>query len=211
MMMISDDCLVECKISDDSDEDERAGGEHRSTPHPPPPPEFRSKAPTPAPKPPTPPAAVPPSVTPTSTPTLTTAVSRDPHGINKHLQLDVSDILAEPAAPRSLDKVWSYSIAAFQEARFWTYLLLTTLLAVPMAFLCGLFLAVLAALHVWFVVPCVQLSNTFLPCLTSVWTCAVDDVISPLCSSLALCCSQIAISLSNKDWRPVKDKDAALV
>uniref|UniRef100_A0A8D2ZU75 Caveolin n=2 Tax=Scophthalmus maximus TaxID=52904 RepID=A0A8D2ZU75_SCOMX len=196
MMMVSDDCLVECKIDDDSDEDD-GGGEQMSTPPPPPPPEFASKPPTP----PTAPA----------TPTPTCPVNRDPYGINKHLQVEVSDVLAEPAAPRSIDKVWLYSVTGFEKTRSWTYHGLTLLLAVPFALLCGVFLAILACLHVWFVVPCIQLSNTFLPCLRSLCVCSVNMFISPFCASLALCCSQIAISLSNKDWHPTGDKEAARV
>ncbi|XP_040914980.1 caveolin-2 isoform X2 [Toxotes jaculatrix] len=205
MMMVSDDCLVECKIDDDSDED-AGGGEQMNTP--PPPPEFASKTPTPAPKPPTPPTA---PATPTPTPTPTPPVSRDPYGINKHLQVEVSDVLAEPATPRSIDQVWLYSVTGFERARIWTYRCLTLLLAVPFAFLCGIFLAILACLHVWFVVPCIQLSNTFIPCLRSLCMCAVNVFISPFCTSLALCCSQIAISLSNKDWHQMRDKEAARV
>ncbi|XP_022613285.1 caveolin-2-like [Seriola dumerili] len=200
--MVSDDCLVECKIDDDSEEDD-GGGEQMNTP--PPPPEFASKAPTPAPKPPSPPTA---PATPTPTPTPTHPVNRDPYGINKHLQVEVSDVLAEPATPRSIDQVWIYSVTGFESARVWTYRCLTLLFAVPFALLCGIFLAVLACLHVWFVVPCIQLSNTFLPCLRSLCMCAVNVVISPFCMSVALCCSQIALSLSNKDWHQMRDKEA---
>ena len=77
MMMVSDDCLVECKIDDDSDEEDE-GGEQMNTP--PPPPEFASKATTPSPKPPTPPTAP-------ATPTPTYPVNRDPYGINQHLKV----------------------------------------------------------------------------------------------------------------------------
>ncbi|KAK2851029.1 hypothetical protein Q5P01_007305 [Channa striata] len=198
MMMVSDDCLVECKIDDDSDDD-RGGGEDINTP--PPPPEFASKAPTPAPKPPTPPTAPAP-------PTPTCPVNRDPYGINKHLKVEVSDVLAEPAAPRTIDAVWLHSVVGFEKTRIWTYRCLTLLFAVPFAFLCGVFLAILACLHVWFLVPCIQLSNTFLPCLRSVFMCAVNVFIAPFCMSLALCCSQIAISLSNKDWHPLRNSEA---
>ncbi|XP_051281001.1 caveolin-2 [Dicentrarchus labrax] len=205
MMMVSDDCLVECEI-DDSDEDE---GEQRNTPPPPPPPEFASKAPTPAPKPPTPPSTpATPTPTPTLSPTPTYPVNRDPYGINQHLKVEVSDVLAEPATPRSIDQVWLYSVVGFERARIWTYRCLSLLFAVPFALLCGIFLAILACLHVWFVVPCIQLSNTFLPCLRSLCMCAVNVFISPFCTSLALCCSQIAISLSNKDWHPMREKEA---
>ncbi|XP_054465974.1 caveolin-2 [Anoplopoma fimbria] len=200
MMMVSDDCLVECKIDDDSDE------EQINTP--PPPPEFASKAPTPAPES-LAPSSAPSSAPPTApaTPTPTRPVNRDPYGINRHLKVEVSDVLAEPATLRSIDLVWLYSVAGFETARIGTYRCLSLLLAVPFALLCGIFLAVLACLHVWFVVPCLQLSNTFLPCVRSLCMCAVNAFISPFCTSIALCCSQIAISLSNKDWHQMKDKE----
>ncbi|KAF3696534.1 Caveolin-2 [Channa argus] len=197
MMMVSDDHLVECKIDDDSDDDCGAGV-HINTP--PPPPEFASKAPA-SPKPPTPPTAP-------AAPTPTCPVNRDPYGINKHLKVEVSDVLAEPATPRSMDAVWFYSVVGFERARFWTYRCLTLLFAVPFALLCGIFLAILACLHVWCLVPCIQLSNTFLPCLRSLFMCAVNAFIAPFCMSLALCCSQIAISLSNKDWHPMRNYEA---
>ncbi|XP_047232109.1 caveolin-2 [Girardinichthys multiradiatus] len=192
MMMVSDDCLVECKI-DDSDE------EQMNTP-PPPPPEFASKALPPAPKTPTPPANSP-------SPAPTRPVNRDPYGINQHLKVEVSDVLAEPTTPHSIDGVWTYSLVGFERTRIWTYRCLSLLFAVPLAFLCGVFLAILACLHVWFLVPCIQLSNTFLPCLRSLFMCAVNAFISPFCMSLALCCTQISISLSNKDLDRKRDKD----
>ncbi|XP_042338086.1 caveolin-2-like [Plectropomus leopardus] len=211
MMMVSDDCLVECKIDDDSDEDD--GGEERIN-MPPPPPEFASKASTPAPDPPTPiskastPISKPPTPsTASATPTPTHPVNRDPYGINQHLKVEVSDVLAEPATPHSIDQVWLYSVTGFEKARIWTYRCLSLLFAVPFALLLGIFLAILACLHVWFVVPCIQLSNTFLPCLRSLFLCAVNVFIAPFCASIALCCSQIAISLSNKDWHQMRDKE----
>ncbi|CAL8278851.1 unnamed protein product [Boreogadus saida] len=222
MMMVGDD-WVECRIDDDDDDDDdddghdegkpSAGQEQMNTP--PPPPEFASRANSTPPSPPSPPSS-PPSPSPTpptapATPTPSGPVSRDPFGINKHLKVEVSDVLAEPASHRSPDRVWSLSLLGFETARVWTYRVLSLVLAVPMALLAGVFLGLLACLHIWCVVPCVQLSNTFLPCLHSVWLCAVNDFISPMCRSLALCCSQIAVSLSNyKDaaWPSAGHKEA---
>lgn len=64
--------------------------------------------------------------------------------------MEVSDVLAEPDRPRSIDQVWLYSVVGFEKARIWTYQCLSLLLAVPFAFLCGIFLAILACLHVWY-------------------------------------------------------------
>ncbi|XP_072305603.1 caveolin-2 [Eucyclogobius newberryi] len=191
--MISDECLVECPIDDDEGEDE---DEEQLVLSAPPPPEFASKEPTPSPKPPTTPAT--PAPSPPAPP-----VSRDPYGINQHLRVEVSDVLAEPASPHSIDQVWSYSVRGFEMTRVWSYRILSLLLAVPFALLCGVSLGLLACLHVWFVVPLAQLSHTFVPCVRSVWMGAVNVLIAPLCTSLALCCSQVAIIFSNKDWHPI--------
>lgn len=65
-------------------------------------------------------------------------------------------MLAEPASPRSLDQVWLYSVLGFEKVRVCTYQVLSLLLAVPFAFLCGVFLATLACLHVWYVCFCLR-------------------------------------------------------
>ncbi|CAL9702489.1 unnamed protein product [Knipowitschia caucasica] len=193
--MIRDECLVECPIDDDEEDEDQLVLSA------PPPPEFASKEPSPSPKPPTGPT------TPAPSP-LTPPVSRDPCGINQHLKVEVSDVLAEPASPHSVDLVWVYSLRGFETARVWSYKILSLLLAVPFALLCGVSLGLLACLHVWLVVPLAQLSQTFVPCVRSVWMCAVNLLVSPLCTSLALCCSHVAIILSNKDWPPLRaDKE----
>ncbi|XP_056155883.1 caveolin-2 [Lampris incognitus] len=196
-MMVSDDCLVECKIDDDEEEEEDDSGgagedgeEQINTP--PPPPEFASETPTPP----------FPSVlaTPPATPTQPPPANRDPYGINRHLQVEVSDVLAEPATPHSMDTVWAHSVVGFELTRVWTYQCLSLLCAVPFALISGILVATLACLHIWCVIPFIQLSNTFLPCLRSLWICAVNTFIAPFISSLAYCCAYIVISLSHKDW-----------
>ncbi|XP_076015367.1 caveolin-2 isoform X2 [Genypterus blacodes] len=197
MIMVSDDCLVACPIDDGDDDD---GGDKEQINIPPPPPEFASKQSTPSPTPSSPPTVP-------ATPTSLHPVNRDPYGINSHLKVEVSKVLTEPLTPHSSDRVWLYSVAGFETVRIWTYRCLSLLFAVPFALLAGIFLALLACLHVWCVVPFIELSKTFLPCLRSLWICAVNIFISPFCISLALCCSQIAILLSKKDWPPVRDKE----
>uniref|UniRef100_A0AAV2LWE1 Caveolin n=1 Tax=Knipowitschia caucasica TaxID=637954 RepID=A0AAV2LWE1_KNICA len=139
--MIRDECLVECPIDDDEEDEDQLVLSA------PPPPEFASKEPSPSPKPPTGPT------TPAPSP-LTPPVSRDPCGINQHLKVEVSDVLAEPASPHSVDLVWVYSLRGFETARVWSYKILSLLLAVPFALLCGVSLGLLACLHVWYVLHC---------------------------------------------------------
>lgn len=68
------------------------------------------------------------------------------------LQVEASDVLAEPAAPYSMDVVWVSSLVGFERTRVCTYRCLTSLFAVPLAFLCGFLLALLACIRVWYAV-----------------------------------------------------------
>uniref|UniRef100_A0A4W6DCV9 Caveolin n=1 Tax=Lates calcarifer TaxID=8187 RepID=A0A4W6DCV9_LATCA len=76
--------------------------------------------------------------------------------------VEVSDVLAEPPTPRSIDLVWLYSVIGFERARIWTYRCLTLLFAVPFALLCGIFLAILASLHVWYAGASIRQKNFLL-------------------------------------------------
>ncbi|XP_057686185.1 caveolin-2 [Corythoichthys intestinalis] len=187
MMMVSDDCMVEYPISDSGEDD--AEGEEINTP--PPPPEFASKTENPL-----------PSAGPDTTPN----VNRDPLGINQHLKVEVSDVLSAPAPPHHIDQMWLFSAVGFEKTRVWTYHFLSLFLAVPFAFLCGSFLAVLTCLHFWFVVPVLQMSNTFRPCLRTLCFCAVNIFIAPFCMFFALCCSHMALLVSSRDWHQMRDK-----
>uniref|UniRef100_A0A3Q2YT77 Caveolin n=1 Tax=Hippocampus comes TaxID=109280 RepID=A0A3Q2YT77_HIPCM len=112
----------------------------------------------------------------------------------------VSDVLVETTAPHSIEQVWVYSAVGFEKTRVWTYRFLSLLLAVPFAFLSGTFLAILV---------CLQVCDTFLPCLRSLCLCVVNDFIAPFCMSVALCCSHIAIFVSQRDCLQMRDKNNA--
>lgn len=58
-------------------------------------------------------------------------------------------MIAEPASAHSFDRVWVGSHATFELVKFIFYRLLTTLLAVPVAFILGVVFAVLSCIHIW--------------------------------------------------------------
>ncbi|KAK1801725.1 hypothetical protein P4O66_022359, partial [Electrophorus voltai] len=122
--MMSDEYLVECKIDDDENEDDEEMKNIHSCPTPPT--QFTSA----------------------SQNSLIYAESRDPFGVNSHLKVDFSDVLAEPASTHSYDRVWVYSGIGFEAVRIWSYRCLTTLCAVPVSCLSGCLFALLAFLHI---------------------------------------------------------------
>ncbi|KAI1890214.1 hypothetical protein AGOR_G00151370 [Albula goreensis] len=174
--MVSDEYLVECKIDDDEEDEE----ENKLQETPPPPPQFSS--------------AMPPEFS--DMPPLSQLESRDPYGINQHLKVEFCDVLAEPVSPHSCDRVWVYSSIGFESARLWSYRVLTLLLAVPVSLLSGCLFACVACLHIWCVMPCVQVFHSCLPCVRSLWLSVVNIFIAPLCTSMSRCCASIYVSLS---------------
>ncbi|KAG5836033.1 hypothetical protein ANANG_G00250320 [Anguilla anguilla] len=174
--MMSDEYLVDCKLDDDDDdEDEEALEKLQQTP--PPPPEFS---------------------TPSPYPSLSQLESRDPYGVNQHLKVEFSDVLAEPASPHSCDRVWVYSGIGFESARIWSYRCLTLLLAVPVSLLSGCLFAWLACLHIWCVMPCVQVFHSCLPWVRTLWFSVINIFLGPLCESVSRCCSGLYVTLSKE-------------
>ncbi|XP_059415349.1 caveolin-2-like [Carassius carassius] len=120
---------------------------------------------------------------------------RDPKGINKCLKVTFEDVLAEPASVRSFDKVWLWSHALFEVSRLWFYRIVSLLLAVPVALAAGLLFAVLSCLHIWLIVPSVQLLVINLHWIKVVWYNVLKIAISPFFRSFGKCCGFIRISL----------------
>ncbi|KAG7214432.1 hypothetical protein INR49_006389, partial [Caranx melampygus] len=109
---------------------------------------------------------------------------RDPNDTNAHLKIGFEDVVAEPRSSHSFDRVWIGSHAAFELVKFIFYRLLTTLLAVPMAFILGLVFGVLSCIHIWLVMPAIQSFMMLLPPIQAVWWSLVDMFVKPLYQSM---------------------------
>ncbi|KAK9973570.1 hypothetical protein ABG768_024291 [Culter alburnus] len=120
---------------------------------------------------------------------------RDPKGINKYLEVTFEDVIAEPASVSSFDKVWLWSHALFEVSRLWFYRIISLLLAVPVALVAGVLFAVLSCLHIWLIVPSVQLLVINLHWIKMIWHNVLDTAISPFFRSFGKCWGFIRISL----------------
>ncbi|XP_035499014.2 caveolin-2 [Scophthalmus maximus] len=119
---------------------------------------------------------------------------RDPHDVNAHLKVGFEDVIAEPISAHSFDKVWIGSLAAFELVKFVFYRLLTTLLAVPVAFVLGLVFGVLSCIHIWLVMPAIQSVVMLLPSVQVVWRSLTDMFVTPLFHSAGKCLSSVQVS-----------------
>ncbi|XP_001520265.2 caveolin-2 [Ornithorhynchus anatinus] len=120
--------------------------------------------------------------------------SRDPQGINQHLKVDFADVLAEPTSFHSFDRVWTWSDITFETSRLWGYRLISLLCALPGSLLAGGLFACLSSLHIWCIMPCVQLCMLTLPPIRTLWISVLDLLVAPLCASVGRCCSFIRLT-----------------
>ncbi|XP_030588424.1 caveolin-2 [Archocentrus centrarchus] len=118
---------------------------------------------------------------------------RDPNDINAHLKVGFEDVIAEPISTHSFDRVWIGSHAAFELVKFIFYRLLTTLLAVPVAFILGIVFGVLSCVHIWLVMPMIQSFMMLLPSVQVVWRSLTGILVTPLFHSMGKVLSSIQV------------------
>ncbi|XP_064160021.1 caveolin-2-like [Anguilla rostrata] len=123
---------------------------------------------------------------------------RDPKGVNQCLKVTFVDVIAEPPSVRSFDKVWLWSHALFEVSRIWFYRIISLLLAVPLALIAGVLFALLSCLHIWLIMPCVQLFLINMHWVQTIWASVLDITISPLFSSMGKCCGAISIRVAQE-------------
>ncbi|XP_026162120.1 caveolin-2-like [Mastacembelus armatus] len=121
---------------------------------------------------------------------------RDPRRINKSLKVMFEDVIAEPSSVRSFDKVWLWSHALFEVSRLWCYRVVSLLLAVPASLAAGVLFAVLSCIHIWIIMPCVQLLLIKMRWVQTVWGSILNILISPFFASTGKCCGRINIHLA---------------
>ncbi|KAM4613827.1 caveolin-2 [Polymixia lowei] len=123
---------------------------------------------------------------------------RDPRGINDCLKVTFEDVIAEPVAVRSGDRVWIWSNALFEVSRVWIYRIVTVLLAVPVSIISGLLFAVLSCLHIWMVRPCTQCVLVGTRWLQSLWNIVMDVFVRPFLTSAGRCCGGFSVHLARE-------------
>ncbi|XP_051975846.1 caveolin-2-like [Xyrauchen texanus] len=127
--------------------------------------------------------------------TYTPAPERDPNNINTYLKVGFEDVIAEPISTHSFDRVWIGSHAVFELIKYVFYRILTTFLAVPMAFVFGIVFGILSCIHIWVVMPVVQGCMMTLPPIQVIWTSLMDIFIGPLFFSIGRCLLSINVNI----------------
>merc|ERR1712038_622589 len=104
--------------------------------------------------------------------TMTTGLdmaARDKEGINIEIDLDFSDVLAEPASAHGFDPLWRLSFILFSQTKLWLYRLVSAILVLPLSLLWAVIFALFTILYVWVVRPVIKLVEVVFAVVKRVW------------------------------------------
>merc|ERR1711876_132500 len=110
--------------------------------------------------------------------------ARDKDGINVEVDLDFSDVLAEPSSAHGFDPLWRLSFILFSNTKLWLYRLLSAILVLPLSLLWAVIFALFTILYVWVVRPVIKLVEVMFAVVKRVWVAALAATVEPLCASL---------------------------
>ncbi|XP_029989146.1 caveolin-3-like [Sphaeramia orbicularis] len=110
--------------------------------------------------------------------------SRDPKQINKDIQVDFEDVIAEPDGIYSVDEVWKASYFTFTGSKNCCYRFLTMMFGVPCSLMWGCIYACTSFNQIWCITPCVRFSKSgckaMRQCFSLAFETAFDALFSPL-------------------------------
>merc|ERR1719461_1976568 len=99
--------------------------------------------------------------------------ARDKDGINVEIDLDFSDVLAEPASAHGFDPLWRLSFILFSQTKLWLYRLVSAVLVLPLSLLWAVIFAIFTILYVWVVRPVIKLLEVMFAVVKRVWVAAL--------------------------------------
>jgi len=109
--------------------------------------------------------------------------ARDKDGINVEIDLDFSDVLAEPSSAHGFDPLWRLSFILFSQTKLWLYRLLSAVLVLPLSVLWAVIFALFTILYVWVLRPVIKIVEVVFAVFKRVWISVLSATVEPLCAS----------------------------
>jgi len=122
--------------------------------------------------------------------------NRDPTNLHPDIKVNFADVIAEPDGAHSFETIWGTSYKSYSLVKFWTYQIVTAVLAVPISILWGLYFALLAFCSIWCIVPCIKGFIIWMNFIKKVWGLMVRTFLDPLFESIGLIFTKINIALN---------------
>merc|ERR1712029_1209099 len=110
--------------------------------------------------------------------------ARDKDGINVEIDLDFSDVLAEPNSAHGFDPLWRLSFILFSQTKLWLYRIFSAILILPLSIFWAVIFAIFTILYVWICRPVIKIFEVVFAVFKRVWTSFLSATVEPLCASL---------------------------
>lgn len=110
--------------------------------------------------------------------------ARDKDGINVEIDLDFSDVLAEPSSAHGFDPLWRLSFILFSQTKLWLYRLVSAVLVLPLSVLWAVIFALFTILYVWVLRPVIKIVEVVFAVFKRVWVSVLSATVEPLCVSV---------------------------
>ncbi|CAF1939816.1 unnamed protein product [Rotaria magnacalcarata] len=131
--------------------------------------------------------------------------NRDPYGINKHLQLNFFNVIAEPdTSAYNFAVLHEVSEKVYQYSKLGIYRLLAVLIGLPLMLCWGIIFGAYTFFMIWIVAPSRRLSQSLIAeCGIHIQTIS-DAVVAPLYRSFGQVFSSVRINLLNQTVETTK-------
>merc|ERR1712073_163107 len=100
------------------------------------------------------------------------------------VDLDFSDVLAEPSSAHGFDPLWRLSFILFSNTKLWLYKLLSALLVLPLSLLWAVVFALITIVYVWVVRPVIKIVEVVFAVFKKVWISILSATVVPLFASV---------------------------
>lgn len=111
--------------------------------------------------------------------------NRDSNNVNVEINLDFSDVLAEPSAAIGFEWVWKLAFVVFSQTKSWFYKIFAALVAVPAALLWAIVFALVTVVYIWIVSPALRLLDLSLAVVKKVVVGVMGVTVQPLSGALS--------------------------
>lgn len=118
---------------------------------------------------------------------------RDPQNLNDDVQINFSDIIAEPSGYHSSKYVWHMAMEIYIWGKDVFYQLLSFLFGIPLSLIWGCLFAVVACLHVWCYSPWRRSHIIKMNCWQQFWSVIIKACFDPFFESAGKVYSNINV------------------
>eukprot|EP00092_Neocalanus_flemingeri_P033828 GFUD01036786.1.p1 GENE.GFUD01036786.1~~GFUD01036786.1.p1 ORF type:complete len:215 (-),score=72.13 GFUD01036786.1:88-732(-) len=119
---------------------------------------------------------------------------RDNRGINREIDLDFDDVLAEPSSAHGFDPIWRLSFVLFSQTKLWIYRIISAIVAVPLSIIWAVIFSLLSVVYVWIVRPILRIVELFLAVFKRLWVSLLQATLEPLCDATGAVFGRVRVS-----------------